>query len=108
MNMKFYIGKYNGELVDDIFEKDINYCSWFLKTFPNSKTSTYIQSKNIPRKLSRDHIFWFGKYKGKKISDILVQDFNYCKWFAQTYPVKSETTYIIQTKIFNEYINTPQ
>ena len=97
-----------GEMVDDIFQKDINYCRWFVRTFPSSKTSTYIQSKNNPMKLSCNHIFWFGKYKGKKIIDVLDQDFSYCKWFVETYPVKNETMYIIQTKIFNDYINKSQ
>jgi uncharacterized protein (DUF3820 family) len=107
-DMKFYIGKYNGEMVDDVFQKDINYCSWFVRTFPNSKTSTYIQSKNVPMRLRRDYIFWFGKHRGKKIIDILDQDFSYCKWFVETYPVKNETMFIIQTKKYIDYINKPQ
>ena len=106
--MKFYIGKYNGEMVDDVFQKDINYCNWFVRTFPNSKTSTYIQSKNVPMRLRRDYIFWFGKHRGKKIIDILDQDSSYCKWFVETYPVKNETMFIIQTKKYIDYINKPQ
>lgn len=104
--MKFYLGKYNGQLVDDIYENDANYCHWFVKTFPDSKTSIYIQSK--PMIIKRDYIFWFGKHRGKKIINVLKEDFSYCKWFVETYPVKDETMFMIQTKIYNEYINKPQ
>jgi uncharacterized protein (DUF3820 family) len=105
--MKFYIGKYDGQMVDDIYEKDINYCNWFVKANPNSKTSTYILNKNNPMKEASDYVFWFGKHRTRSIRAVLKEDMEYCKWFVETYPTKKETLFIIKTKIYNKYINKP-
>jgi len=50
--MKFYIGKYDGQMVDDIYEKDINYCNWFVETYPTKKETLFIIKTKIYKKHS--------------------------------------------------------
>jgi len=51
-DMKFYIGKYDGQMVDDIYEKDINYCNWFVETYPTKKETLFIIKTKIYKKHS--------------------------------------------------------
>jgi hypothetical protein len=81
------------------------YCNWFVKAFPNSKTSTYILNKNNPMKEASDYVFWFGKHRTRSIRAVLKEDMEYCKWFVETYPTKKETLFIIKTKIYNKHRN---
>ena len=50
--MKFYIGKYDGQMVDDTYEKDIDYCNQFVETYPKKKGILF----TIKTKIYNKHI----------------------------------------------------
>lgn len=111
--MKFYFGKYNGQSVDDVYKSDIDYCRWFVKTFPESKTTEYIfgiekSSRGIyDMTKTSGPLFWFGKYKRTPINEVLVKDIIYCIRYVQSNPTTSTASYIMKRREFIDYVNNP-
>lgn len=63
------------------------------------KTQSWSSQRSQPLP---SHIFWFGKYYGKLIDEILVSDFKYCLWALEINQTIAE--YIKKTPIYLEYL----
>lgn len=48
-------------------------------------------------------IFWFGKYTGKKVDEIMISDFQYCLWVVKNNS-NTISTYIQNHPIYVEYL----
>lgn len=48
--------------------------------------------------------FWFGKYYGKKIDEVLSIDFDYCLWVIENSGNAAECGYIKDSQIYHEYL----
>lgn len=64
------------------------------------KTSSWDKDDVI--QLPNDH-FWFGKYYGRKVDEILISDMNYCNWVVDTNS-SSQAEYIKNHPIYVEHI----
>lgn len=47
-----------------------------------------------------DNFFWYGKYAGKKIDEILESDMGYCLWAVKNYPTSGSSVYIQNSPIY--------
>jgi hypothetical protein len=64
------------------------------------KTSSWDKKDEV--QLPNDH-FWFGKYYGRKVDEILASDMGYCEWVVRTDSCR-QVEYIMAHPIYIEHI----
>ena len=79
--MQILFGKYKGLSVDDLIVKDYNYIKWLItQPFIKEDLKQYINEKITERLDSNEYTMKWGKYKGKRVSNINELDSFYIQW----------------------------
>lgn len=89
-------GKYNGKSLGEIYEIDAQYLLWLVKKNKSFRVD-FSELKNlypnvkiqVPSSTIMDRIINFGKFKGKKYSEIK-NETNYLKWLVSINKLSSE------------------
>lgn len=103
-------GKYHlvGETYRYFYIKNISFDVEKIKElFPTTKidvdlkgNKSFVRSVKTP---NPDGFFWFGKYFGKKIDEILETDFKYCMWVSEN-GSGNEVQYIKNSEIYVQHV----
>jgi len=101
--VKITFGKYKNQYVEDIYNKDIYYIEWIIKNIDrknNKEIFEEIYKLKINNK--KEYEFTFGKYKNKKITDVIKNDKEYIKWIIKNSTMNENIKAIIKNE-YEEY-----
>lgn len=86
-------GKYKGQTIQQVAEKDFSYCKWLLNQPSTSNTIKIYIRENVN---VNDYTMNWGKYKNKTVSWIKENDSKYIEWLLKNEYVTTKCSKLVE------------
>lgn len=86
----FTFGKYDGQSVYSVWEKDPQYIIWLRKTDKLDKDMKEEITKMTKNYKDNEYFFSWGKYRNRALTDVLKEDARYIQWLRRSDFVKEK------------------